>query len=195
MINGMLTCNCRFLLRRTAARAIASTPSSALFVKPRSISSITPSAFRARKQQWTVPAFQKRFLSEEPTKVETTEAEAKEVEAKEGFAQTAGEAPVEENLTPAQEQVLSEPTDAQNTVGVDALEGAVAAPQRGQRREKSDAPPNNTIYVGNLYYEVTADQLKRVFTRFGELESVRIIYDNRGLSRGCVHRRCRHNLS
>ncbi|KAF1975860.1 RNA binding domain-containing protein [Bimuria novae-zelandiae CBS 107.79] len=176
-----------FLLRRTAARALASAPSSAVFVKPRSISSIAPTAFRARKQQWIIPTFQKRFLNDEPTKVETTEAEAKEVEAKEGFAQTAAEAPVEENLTPAQEQVQAEPTDAQNTVGVDALEQATNATQRSQRRDDRNTTPNNTVYVGNLYYEVTADQLKRVFSRFGEIESVRVIYDNRGLSRGFAY--------
>ena len=182
----MLMRTCRFLLRRTAVRAISSTPSSAIFVKPRSISSITPTAFRSRNQQWAAPAFQKRFLSGEPTKVETTEAEAKEVEAKEGFAQTAAEAPIEENLTPAQEQAQAEPTDAKNTVGIDALEKA-AAPAPRHRKFNLDKPapePNNSIYVGNLYYEVTADQLKRIMTRFGEVESVRIIYDNRGISRG-----------
>ena len=141
--------------------------------------------FRARKQQWTVSAFQKRYLSEEPTKVPTSEAEAKEVEAKEGFAQTAAEAPVEEDLTPAQEQAQSDPTDADATVGIDALEDAVK-PKNSSLNPRRSAPvePNNTIYVGNLYYEVTADQLKRVFSRFGEIENIRIIYDNRGLSRG-----------
>ncbi|KAJ4345255.1 uncharacterized protein N0V89_011385 [Didymosphaeria variabile] len=172
----------RFLLRRTAARAIASTPSSAVFVKPRSISSITPIAFHARKQQWIAPAFQKRYLSEEPTKVETTEAEAKEVEAKEGFAQTAAEAPVDENLTPAQEEVQAAPADAQDTPDFGASE--LESKQRAARRANKDLTPNNTVYVGNLYYEVTADQLKRVFGRFGEVDSVRVIYDNRGLSRG-----------
>lgn len=177
--------SCRFLLRRTAARAIASTPSSAIFVKPRSISTITPTAFRPRKQQWTVSAFQKRYLSEEPTKVPTSEAEAKEVEANEGFAQTAAEAPVEENLTPAQEQAQSEPTDAQATVGLDELEQAAGTKVRSLTpRRSAPGEPNTCLYVGNLYYEVTADQLRRVFARFGEVENVRIIYDNRGLSRG-----------
>ena len=183
---------CRFLLRRTAVRAIASTPSSAVFVAPRSFSSITPTAFRARKQQWGISAFQKRFLSEEPHKVEFTEAEAKKVEAEEGFAQTAAEAPVEENLTPAQEEAQAAPTDAEHTVGIDALQQAASPRSSGgssggrvdrQRRERSTVP-NKTLYVGNLYYEVTSDQLKRVFSRFGDVQSVRLVYDNRGLSRG-----------
>ncbi|KAF2437373.1 RNA binding domain-containing protein [Karstenula rhodostoma CBS 690.94] len=180
-----------FLLRRTAARAIASTPSSAVFIAPRSFSSITPTAFRARKQQWSVSAFQKRFLSEEPHKVQTTDAEAKEIEEKEGFAQTAAEAPVEDNLTPAQEEVQAAPTDAEHTVGIDALEQATnprsdsgASRQRNRPVRERNTVPNKVVYVGNLYYEVTADQLKRVFSRFGEIDTVRLIYDNRGLSRG-----------
>jgi RNA recognition motif-containing protein len=57
--------------------------------------------------------------------------------------------------------------------------------EQGRRaRRPDDTPPNNMLYIGNLYYEVTADQLKRVFSRFGDVESVKIIYDNRGLSRG-----------
>ncbi|KAL5407368.1 hypothetical protein PMIN04_011757 [Paraphaeosphaeria minitans] len=180
-----------FLLRRTAARAIASTPSSAVFVTPRSFSSITPTAFRARKQQWTVSAFQKRFLSEEQHKVETTDAEAKKVEAEEGFAQTAAEAPIEENLTPAHEEAQAPPFDAENTVGIDALQqaaepmsGAQATQSKPRVSRERNMIPNKVVYVGNLFYEVTAEQLKRVFSRFGEIDNVRLIYDNRGLSRG-----------
>lgn len=181
----------RFLLRRTAARAIASTPSTAVFAKPRSITTFTPAAFRSRQQQWIAPSFQRRFASDEPAKVGTkTEPEQAASEASESFAQTAAEAPVEDNLTPTQEAVQAEPTNASATVGVDALEaaaekvdGSARAPQRS-RLGVGPGEPNNMIYVGNLYYEVTADQLKRVFSRFGEIESVKIIYDNRGLSRG-----------
>lgn len=149
-------------------------------MKPRSISSITPIALRARKQSWTVTAFQRRFLSDEPTKAE-------KVEAEQGFAQTAAEAPVEENLTPAQEDAQAEPTDAKSTVDMEEYSQDVQGDAPAQKpwvKRAQDKPPNNTLYVGNLYYEVSAEQLKRVFSRFGKVESVRIIYDNRGLSRG-----------
>jgi nucleolin len=71
------------------------------------------------------------------------------------------------------------------------LEAAVKTAEHSSRDRKPRAPrearnnvPNNMLYIGNLYYEVTADQLKRVFSRFGEIESVKIVYDNRGMSRG-----------
>ncbi|KAH7086920.1 hypothetical protein FB567DRAFT_55210 [Paraphoma chrysanthemicola] len=178
-----------YLLRRTAVRAFSAAPSQAILARPRTISTFTPSALRTRQQQWST-LFQRRFASDEALKTESAQAVA--AETPENFAQTAAEAPVEDGLTPAQKEVIAEPTDAKATVGADALEQAVKEVDSGELSEKrphrarreNDTPPSNTLYIGNLYYEVTADQLKRVFTRFGEVESVKIIYDNRGLSRG-----------
>jgi len=34
---------------------------------------------------------------------------------------------------------------------------------------------SNTLYVGNLTYSVTADQLKELFSNYGEIKDVRII--------------------
>ncbi|CAE7203031.1 hypothetical protein CFE70_010538 [Pyrenophora teres f. teres 0-1] len=173
----------RYLLRRTAVRAISASPSKTFLAKPRSINTITPSAFRLRQPTWSIASFQRRFASDDVTKTEETQASE---EASENFAQTAAEAPVEENLTPAQEEAQADPMDESATVGVDALETAINSPNG--RKPRTNAPrstePNKMLYIGNLYYEVTADQLKRVFSRFGEVESVKIVYDNRGLSRG-----------
>ncbi|EUC37389.1 hypothetical protein COCCADRAFT_33304 [Bipolaris zeicola 26-R-13] len=176
-----------FLLRRAAARAISASPSKAYLVQPRSITTLIPSAFRPRQQQWSIASFQRRFASDEVTKTDSAEAAA--AEASENFAQTAAEAPVEDNLTPAQQEAQAEPTDKSATVGIDALEAAAAQPSpRGKReRTSKNIEPHNVLYIGNLYYEVTPDQLKRVFSRFGDIESVKIVYDNRGLSRGFAY--------
>lgn len=113
-----------------------------------------------------------------------------------GFAQTAPEtAPIEENMTAAEPQApQAEPTDAEHTVGADAIEAVARESSRGERRPQTDGPrrpqtttkPSPTVYVGNLFYEVTPDQLERIFSRFGEVKSVEIIKDGRGLSRGYV---------
>jgi RNA recognition motif-containing protein len=182
-----------FLLRRTAVRAITASPSKAYLVKPRSINTITPSAFRLRQQQWSIASFQRRFASDEATKEEVAQAAA--ADTPENFAQTAAEAPVEENLTPAQQEAQAEPTNESATVGPDALEAVVERVERSQRSDRSqrsertprtprNTTPNNTLYIGNLYYEVSGEQLKNVFSKFGEVESTKIVYDNRGLSRG-----------
>ena len=41
-----------------------------------------------------------------------------------------------------------------------------------------------TCYVGNLFYDVKEDDLKREFSRYGTVKRVTIIYDGRGLSKG-----------
>ena len=167
----ILISHSRFLLRRTAVRAISASPSKTYLAKPRSINTLTPSAFHLRQPIWSIASFQKRFASDDVTKTE------------ENFAQTAAEAPIDENLTPAQEQAQANPQNESATVGVDALEAAIRSPSSVKSSPRS-TEPNKTLYIGNLYYEVTTDQLKRVFSRFGEVESVKIVYDNRGLSRG-----------
>lgn len=172
-------------------------------MKPRSLTTITPAAFRSRQQQWSLASFQRRFASDDVSKTEAAQAAA--ADAPENFAQTAAEAPVEDNLTPAQQEAPVEenltpeqkeaqapPTDKKATVGTDALEAAADAAASGSRstrsprQSSSPAEPNNVLYIGNLYYEVTVEQLKRVFSRFGEIDNVKIVYDNRGLSRGYV---------
>jgi nucleolin len=96
---------------------------------------------------------------------------------------------MEDGLTPAQQEAQAEPTDAEATIGADALQEVAktadrASGQRPREPRANDTPPHKMLYIGNLYYEVTAEQLKNVFSRFGTVASVKIVYDNRGLSRG-----------
>ncbi|KAK2741902.1 hypothetical protein FQN57_005461 [Myotisia sp. PD_48] len=44
--------------------------------------------------------------------------------------------------------------------------------------------PKDTVYVGNLFFDVTAQDLKTLSAEFGEVVTSRVIYDGRGLSRG-----------
>ena len=49
-------------------------------------------------------------------------------------------------------------------------------------REGSDK--SRILYIGNLFFEVTAPQLEQEMARFGEVTNSRIVTDNRGLSKG-----------
>jgi nucleolin len=44
--------------------------------------------------------------------------------------------------------------------------------------------PRESIYVGNLFYDVTAEDLKEHMEQFGIVEKVDMITDDRGMSRG-----------
>ncbi|KAF2278140.1 uncharacterized protein EI97DRAFT_394261 [Westerdykella ornata] len=163
-----------YLLRRSAARALSATPLKTPFVKPRSITTYTP-AFQAPQQRRIPSKFQRRFASDEAAKSESAESAAV---AAEELAQTKPEAPVEENLTRAQQNTQQEPTDALSSVSDVSSEG------RLRRSRLSLNEPNTMVYVGNLFYEVGEEQLRRIFSRFGNLKSVRIVRDFRHMSRG-----------
>lgn len=46
--------------------------------------------------------------------------------------------------------------------------------------------PKETVFVGNLFYDVTADDLRKQMEKYGVVESVYITFDNRGMSKGWV---------
>ncbi|KAF2198432.1 hypothetical protein GQ43DRAFT_443347 [Delitschia confertaspora ATCC 74209] len=182
-----------FLLRRSAARALSAAPSKAAFSSPRSITTFTPAAFQSQRQQRITSLFQRRFLTDDATKTQTDAdklAEDKAVEAAtsgapqtltEEFAQTAAEAPVDENIAPV---------EAEHAEGAsaDALGAAAghAVPQTRNNRPFAvpAADPNRQLYIGNLFFEVTEDQLKAIFSRFGPIEELRLIRGPNGNSRG-----------
>ena len=47
--------------------------------------------------------------------------------------------------------------------------------------------PSDTVYVGNLFFDVRAEDLKKEFSRAGEVLDAKIITDARGLSKGYAH--------
>ena len=156
---------------------MSATPSKAFLAKPRSIATFTPSTLRTHKQQWSA-AFQRRFASDDAAKTD----------APENFAQTAAEPPLEDGLTPAQQDAQADPTNEKATITPDALSRVDEVGRdagRGPRKSRdNNITPHNTLYIGNLFFEVTSEQLQKVFSRFGEVASVKIVYDNRGMSRG-----------
>ncbi|KAK4560607.1 hypothetical protein LTR86_005185 [Recurvomyces mirabilis] len=49
---------------------------------------------------------------------------------------------------------------------------------------RSSAPKNKILYIGNLFFEVSAQQLEAEFARFGTVTNTRVVSDQRGLSKG-----------
>lgn len=86
---------------------------------------------------------------------------------------------------------------AKQAVADTAAAAGVGFAQKG--REESDANlqgargtggrssvPSTTVYVGNLYFDVSEEDLRREMERFGTVMNIKIIYDGRGLSKGYV---------
>ncbi|KAI9709236.1 MAG: hypothetical protein M1820_003356 [Bogoriella megaspora] len=62
---------------------------------------------------------------------------------------------------------------------------APRSPFTQNRANPTQGPaPSRILYIGNLHFEVREDTLRREFSRFGNISNCRIVYDNRGLSKG-----------
>lgn len=49
----------------------------------------------------------------------------------------------------------------------------------GEKKE-----PKATVYVGNLFFDITAEDLRTEMSKVGTVLNARLIFDSRGLSRG-----------
>jgi nucleolin len=54
-------------------------------------------------------------------------------------------------------------------------------------RDAAALQPSNAVYVGNLLFEVTEEDLQREFGKFGKIEGAKIARDARNLSKGYVY--------
>lgn len=173
----------RLSLRRSALRILTSSPSSFAY-KPRTITSLTSSAL-ARSKPATQSLYHQRRWA-------TTGADAEKA--------AEAEAPISElQPTPEEEVENAIQTEATEAAAPAAGSAATAEPiavQRDTRRTGrehlgttdershriSEAKP--TIYLGNLFFDVTEDDLSRELARFGTIRKCRLMRDSRGLSKG-----------
>ena len=57
-------------------------------------------------------------------------------------------------------------------------------PQRDTLSTHRNPRPSRILYIGNLFFEVNAQQLEAEFKPYGEITNSRIVTDSRGLSKG-----------
>ena len=79
-------------------------------------------------------------------------------------------------------------TGAAQSLGAAAGFGSPRNPENpgGQRGNAAalDGEPSATVYVGNLYFDVRSEDLKKEFERAGPIDEAKVIMDHRGLSKG-----------
>ena len=59
--------------------------------------------------------------------------------------------------------------------------------ERRPYESRPPAPPSKILYIGNLFFEVTAPQLEAEFAKYGEVTNSRVVTDDRGLSKGFAY--------
>ena len=77
-------------------------------------------------------------------------------------------------------------TGAAASVGQSLSQAAGFANSERESSESSVGEVSKTVYVGNLFFDVRSEDLKKEFERAGPVVDVKIIMDARGLSKGFV---------
>ncbi|KAK5106993.1 hypothetical protein LTS08_001118 [Lithohypha guttulata] len=100
------------------------------------------------------------------------------------------------NATEATDDITTTATESRPVRdAVDSLRGAASSlteglseqprPRRSDITVAKDPPtPKATVYVGNLFFDVTENDINKEFGRFGPIKQARLIRDSRGLSKG-----------
>ena len=106
--------------------------------------------------------------------------------ATEQASQTASK--VSEQASEATSQIREQAQSAAAEATRYARNTAASTRETFQERRPYDsrppAPPSKILYIGNLFFEVTAPQLEAEFAKFGEVTNSRVVTDDRGLSKG-----------
>ncbi|KAL8768559.1 MAG: hypothetical protein Q9209_005244 [Squamulea sp. 1 TL-2023] len=194
----------RIGLRSTAFRLL-SKHNTFLFCRSRSFHTALPSTARLSLPRSSAFQIQSRFASEEAQT--RSEPEADGAQAQHGDNSIAASSQ-EQSEQPAQDSQERTPSRGQEYSTIEDLASSAAGkvkettsnafdtiaggsgpgPQRGSNSDPAsrtyDAPPSKSIYVGNLFFDVREDDLRKKFEECGTIENVKLIMDNRGLSKG-----------
>ena len=191
----------RFNIRRAAIRAL-STPCTFRTPRTRYISISTPSILRQVKPGLAHP-LQLRLISDATTQGEPEADGAVQQHGENSIAASTSDAIPESSAsattvstesTDQQEQstAATESTDQQEQSTVaSAIQSAVdTTTAKAPETTISDPTPGSTsdplsqVYVGNLFFDITEDTLRREFERFGSITTIKVVSDDRGLSKG-----------
>jgi hypothetical protein len=83
------------------------------------------------------------------------------------------------NSTTGVTEIPPEEQDMGSSVGSPLVGGRVR-----QGRLKTPALPSEELYVGNLSFYTNEDNLREYASQYGTIETVKLVYDRRGLSKG-----------
>lgn len=155
---------------------------------------MTPSVLR--QPRYTVSSqLQKRWNSDavkQPSEIAAAESETLAEQVSSEATLTPSLAPEESAAVDAATEAGEAASGSTSTLSAAPTGGDNGASQpwrptpRRDERLRVPAEPTNICYVGNLFFDVTEEDLKREFSRFGHVEFAKIIYDGRGLSKGFV---------
>jgi nucleolin len=127
-------------------------------------------------------------IHEDEAKPETTEAEAEASSTEAVVQDIVEDAPASETAAVDADveatPIPSEPPAPESQGGWSPGPRASHLDESPADKMKRIAEPKRTVYIGNLFFDVTEDDLKKELIRFGPIEQLRLLRDGRGLSKG-----------
>ncbi|KAH8820340.1 hypothetical protein F5884DRAFT_43803 [Xylogone sp. PMI_703] len=171
------------LIRRSALRAANS--ASAAFSKSQSISAASPFALRSKTQSAISSSVFRRFNSDDASKSDSTSADVNEDSTIKAAIESSAEgAPTTTAPPPEFADVGSAATTSPEGGFAFRRQRPILGEQRRTPRSELNLTPSNSIYVGNLLFDIRPEELEKEFGQFGPVKSVKIATDSRGLSKG-----------
>lgn len=166
----------RFSALRPAARRLLATKPATVFSQSRSIVSNTPSPVRLNRSALLSFPAQRRWNSTENKDGDLPKsADIADEEATLEHAISAAHG--QGNTSMGSSAVYNETQSDVGDVSDSSTLHLGATPE--QR-----SVPKESVYVGNLFFDVTAEDLKERMSEYGVVVNTKIIYDGRGLSKG-----------
>ncbi|KAI4199989.1 MAG: hypothetical protein LQ350_004251 [Teloschistes chrysophthalmus] len=188
-------------LRSVAFRVLSAskTTTPSLACRTRSITtaiSSSPSRYRLTTQS-PIFSLQRRFASEE-AQTQSEPTADREAEAQHGDNSIAAASQKQSSEQSVEDVAEESGREAGSTLGEIASAAAAKAKETatdafgsvaegntfGSSFRKWDAAPVSSVYIGNLFFDVKEQDLREEFSKCGEIESIKLIMDNRGLSKG-----------
>lgn len=200
----------RYCFRRAAFRLLSSSSSTATSTRSRSVTTAfnrSPYIFpRQPPQQCTL---QRRWYSDEvprrtQTDLDNEHNKDEEHAGRENVTATEdkefpedAEVELDASSRPSRAEVDTEPTEREAEIGREttssddvpetdtgAYDKVEERPSPKFRYVGQETTPKETVYIANLYYDVTPDNIRTQMEKFGPVENVSLILDSKGLSKG-----------
>ncbi|CAK1355877.1 Polyadenylate-binding protein, cytoplasmic and nuclear [Cercospora beticola] len=178
-----------FALRRVAARALQCQPTrqlSSVRCTPLStrIEASKPSLIRSfhQSQRWLADEEEKKAdvsAAEQSEIKETDEDTRKLAPAEDGVQEVSQEV---KNATAAAKDAIS--SAAETVTSTVASVGRATGDQFPGDRSVKPGQSGKILYVGNLFFEVRAQDLEREFAQYGQVVNSRVVTDQTGRSKG-----------
>ncbi|KAL8903506.1 MAG: hypothetical protein Q9171_007381 [Xanthocarpia ochracea] len=161
---------------------------------------------RATLQRSSILQFQRRFASEEAQTQSEPVADGAQAQHGDNSIAASSQAEAESSTQDSQERSASSQDQEHSTIGElassaagkvkktasnaydtiagDSGSGLQRGENSGSAARQFDSPPRKSVYVGNLFFDVKEEDLRKKFEECGTIESIKLIMDNRGLSKG-----------